>query len=286
MDFFRDNQSAEKVTSKKVIRVCLNSGGRESVAMSKIMKDEFGNDFFDIELHAKTGDDPVGFEQCEYLKRYHGWSIEYAESKYGNLREYYENKEVDTGDGFIGHALPSQANKDCSEKFKIIPETKYLVDKFGLDVVYELYFGFSDNKKDKARARRMEKILSKKVKIKQIPKFPLIEKQIDRKKAGDICVEFMGFLPEPTKCLSCFERTIQDWKDDFKKMPNAMNQVIKYEESSKLFKKFGYGLSMKPIRKILRIPDQEQQTLDIKPCPCVEDFDMEKCLTDESLIKG
>lgn len=265
----------------RLIRVALVSGGRESTAMVKIMEDKFGKDFFTEKLFADTGDDPLGVQTNWFLEKYCGWKIVTVYSKYGKIREYYENKIVDNEPEFIGHALPSQANKDCSGKFKIIPECKHLFETYGSEATYELYFGFSDNKKDKNRAKRMKKILSKS-KIRQVPKFPLIDYQIDRDKAGKICLDFMGFIPERSLCVMCFERTIDDWKHAYKIMPRAIEQVIKFEESSKLFKKYGYGLAVRPIRKLLRLKPKEQQTLDFtKACPCVESFDMDIML-DES----
>lgn len=272
------------------IEVYLISGGRESTAMAIKKIKQFGLEYFDhyddpnakrVMLFADTGDDPLGVETNWFLKKYHNWPIKTVYSEYGKIMEYYENKIVDDQPEYTGHAMPSQANKDCSLKFKIIPECKWIVEKFGTDVSFKLFFGFSDSKKEKARAEALKKRLAKKKKIRQTPVFPLIESQLDRDDCGKICQEYMGFIPERSQCRMCFERTIDDWKHFNKIMPRATQElVIPFEESSKLFKKFGYGLSSKPIRKILRIPDKHQTVLDIKPCPCVEDFDLE-CVINE-----
>jgi len=276
------------LSKPKEIHVYLISGGRESLAMT-IKEIKKNPDFFDrkdvVGLFADTLDDPLGKETNDYMKKYHNWKIHTVYSKYGNIREYYENKEVDNEPDhpeYIGHALPSQANKDCSQKFKIIPECKWLFETFGKDCIYHLYFGFDFSKKDISRFTRMQTRLAK-TKIKQIPHAPLIEQQLTRSDCGKICNDYMGWIPERSQCVMCFERTISDWKHAFKIMPRAISRIIKFEESSKLFKKFGYGLSAKPIRKILRIPDKQQTTLDIKPCPCVEDFDMDICLTSDAV---
>lgn len=262
------------------------SGGRESLAMTIKEIEKTGIELFDkpdvIGLFADTGDDPLGKETNDYMIRNHNWKIQTVYSEYGKIQEYYGNKIVDNEPDhpeYIGHALPSQANKDCSQKFKIIPECKFLFEKYGKDSIYHLYFGFDFSKKDRARFDRLKQRLAK-TRIKQIAHAPLIEQKITRHDAGEICKKYMGWIPERSQCTMCFERTITDWKHAFKIMPNAIMKVVEFEESSKLFKKFGYGLAIKPIRKLLRLKDPQQMTLDVKPCPCVEDFDMDICLSE------
>ena len=173
------------------------------------------------------------------------------------------------------HALPSQANKDCSQKFKIYAISDYLFNKYGKKTNFELSFGMSFSKKEVAR---MESIKSHQRKL-DTSKFPLIEKMIDREQCGKTCEDYLGYIPKRSLCDMCFERTIQDWKDFYKESPERVMSVIEFEESSKLFKKYGYGLAGKPIRKIIKLPmiGQTQLQFDTKPCACVEDF----CLQSE-----
>ena len=257
------------------IKVALCSGGRESTAM--VIKQ--GLEYYDERVFADTGDDPHGLKVVQDLNDRLGWNIAIVHSKYGNIREYYENKIVSNEEQFIGHALPSQANKDCSGKFKITPITKYLFEKYGKDTNFELSFGMSFSKKE---IHRMESIKSHQRKL-DTSKFPLIEKQVDRELCGKICNDYLGYIPKRSLCDMCFERTIKDWKDFYNDDPNGCMSVIKFEESSKLFKKYGYGLAAKPIRKILKLPmiGQTELQFDTKPCACIEDF----CLTLEEPIQ-
>ena len=196
-------------------------------------------------------------------------------SRYGNIREYYQNKQVTNEPEYEGHALPSQANKDCSQKFKIYAISDYLFAEYGKETNFELSFGMSFSRKEVAR---MESIKSHQRKL-DTSIFPLIDMRIDREMCGKICQDYLGYIPKRSLCDMCFERTIKDWKDFYKESPERCLSVIEFEESSKLFKKFGYGLAGKPIRKIVKLPmiGQEQLQFDTKPCACVEDF----CLQSE-----
>lgn len=252
--------------------VLLESGGRESTASGI----KYEPEKFDYRIFADTGDDPVGLATVEHLNKYHNWKIDIVRSKYGNIRKYYENKIVDNEPKFIGHALPSQANKDCSQKFKIIPISKRLREIFGDDVFYELHFGFSFSKKENARLEATKQRLEK-TRIKQTARSILIENQLTRNDAGQICKDYLGFIPERSLCDMCFERTKKDWKDFYNNYPERFMSVLKFDESSKLFKKYGYGLGSDSLRKIVRMPDKNQSDLeeyldDVKPCPCVQDM--------------
>ena len=255
-----------------MITVALVSGGRESTAM--VLKQ--GLEYYKERVFADTGDDPNGLAVVKDLNERFNWNIQIVTSRYGNIREYYGNKIVDKEPEFIGHALPSQANKDCSQKFKIYAVSDYLFAKYGKEESFELSFGMSFSKKE---VGRMESIKSHLRKL-DSGKFPLIEKQLDREQCGNICNDYLGYIPKRSLCDMCFERTIKDWKDFYKESPERCLSVIEFEESSKLFKKFGYGLAGKPIRKIVKLPmiGQEQLQFDTKPCACVEDF----CLQSEA----
>ena len=256
----------------QIIKVACVSGGRESTAMT-IKK---GLEYWDeknngVKIFANTGDDPNGLQVVHDLNDRFGWDVKIVTSRYGNIREYYANKIVDNEPEFTGHALPSQANKDCSQKFKIYAISDYLFERFGKDTSFELAFGMSFSKKE---VGRMESIKSHQRKL-DTAIFPLIDLRLDREQCGKICEEYMGYTPKRSLCDMCFERTIQDWKDFYKDDPKACMSVIDFEESSKLFKKYGYGLANKPIRKILRLPMIGQTNLqqyETKPCACIEDF--------------
>ena len=265
----------------KTIRVGLVSGGRESTAMVRKAELLYGENFFQKKIFADTGDDPEGLSTVEYLNKNKGWNVQIVKSKYGNIRKYYEDKIVDNEPEFIGHAMQSQANKDCSLKFKIIPISTELRAEFGDDVFFELFFGFSFSKKEVHRLKATKERLEK-TKIKQTARSILIENHLTRKDSGEICMEYLGFIPERSLCDMCFERTKQDWKDFNKKHPERFMSVVEFDESSKLYKKYGYGLSSGSLRKIVRLRDESQTTLDVKPCPCIQDFailDEQECAT-------
>lgn len=254
------------MTERERVTVALVSGGRESTAMT--IKQTLS--YYQEKVFADTGDDPNGLAVVQDLNARFGWNIQIVKSRYGKIREYYAKKILVNEPQFTGHALPSQANKDCSRKFKIYAISDYLFGKYGKEQSFELSYGMSFSKKEVAR---MEAINKHKRKI-DTNKFPLIEHRIDREIASKICLEYLGYVPKRSLCDMCFERTLEDWKNFYKESPERCLSVIEFEESSKLFKKFGYGLAGKPIRKIVKLPmiGQEQLQFDTKPCPCVEDF--------------
>lgn len=86
------------------IKVAFVSGGRESIAM--VIKQ--GVDYYDELVFADTGDDPLAVNTNWFMEKYHGWKIHTVYSKYGKIREYYENKNVDDEPEFTGHAMVCQ----------------------------------------------------------------------------------------------------------------------------------------------------------------------------------
>jgi hypothetical protein len=246
-----------------MIKVALISGGRESTAMVKKVEDKFGKDFFDEKMFANTGDDPHGVATIEHLEKYCGWKVTTVKSKHFPIVKYYEDAHVidklDVKDS--GHAMPFHAQKDCSTKFKITPVRNYLREKYGKKEKFEIYYGFSFSKKEVERKMRVTK---PEYQVGYATyKFPLIDMKIDRKLCGDICKELMGFIPEPSLCDMCFERTQGEWKKFYKDNPVRAEEVMKFEESSHIFKVFGYGLNGVPLRKLFGLEplDKEQKKL-------------------------
>ena len=58
---------------------------------------------------------------------------------------------------------------------------------------------------------------------------------------------------------SCLDK----WKDFFKKNPEQAKKQMEFEESSHVFKVFGFGLNNVPLRKLfgLQPKDEKQKTL-------------------------
>lgn len=246
-----------------LIKIALVSGGRESTAMvAKVFENE-GKDFFDELIFADTGDDPHGVATIEHLKKYCGWKITTVKSKHFPIVKYYEDAHVvDKKDiSLSGHAMPFHAQKDCSTKFKITPARNYIREKYGKKEKFEIYYGFSFSKKEVERKMRVTK---PEYQVSYATyKFPLIDYKIDRKLCGDICKQLLGFIPEPSLCDMCFERTQSEWKQFYKDNPIRAKEIMEFEESSHIFKVFGYGLNGVPLRKLFGLEplDEKQKTL-------------------------
>jgi len=264
--------------SQEIVKVLLVSGGRESIAAGIKMTPEY----FDERVFADTGDDPKGLATIEHLNRYHNWNITVIRSKYFPIVDYYQNIHVeDKKDKKLsGHAMPFQAQKDCSSKFKIQPIRNYLREKYGKKVHFEISYGFSFSKKEVKRKHAVEKY-----KISYATyKFPLIDMKIDRNLCGEICKNYLGFVPEPTLCDMCFERTQPEWREFFKKYPEKAKAIMEFEESSHVFKVFGFGLNNVPLRKLFNLEplDEAQKTL----FDTFTDEKLEEIANTEELVKS
>lgn len=248
---------------KCVIKVALVSGGRESAAM--VIR--LGVDFFDVKVFADTGDDPTALLTVQHMNKYHNWNVHivYKKDENGNqikIRDFYANKFVqDEKTGLIGHALPIRSKKDCTGKFKIEPEMSLLHELYGDDVFYELYYGLSFSDKEIGRMRNSGVQYATNM-------YPLIMQHVDRQLCGQICKNYFGFIPERTWCRMCFEKTPKDWKDMWRNNKEEMLKIIKFEESSLLYKQYGYGLNSKPLSKIIKLKKVDQTTL--TSCGCVK----------------
>lgn len=240
-------------------RVALVSGGRESTAM--VIKQT--PQFFDELVFADTGDDPHGLATIEHLNKYHNWNIQIVRSKHFPIVDYYQNIHVEDkiDDKLSGHAMPFHAQKDCSSKFKIQPARKYLREKYGKKEFFEIYYGFSFSLKE---VGRKERVMDPRYRVSYAEyKFPLIDLKVDRELCGKLCKDLLGFIPEPSLCDMCFERTQSQWKEFYKKHPERSNEIMEFEESSHVFKVFGYGLNGVPLRRLFDLEplDEGQKTL-------------------------
>lgn len=226
------------------INIASVSGGRESTAMVIAMEKKYGKDFFDKKIFADTGRDPVGRATVDFLN-VRGWKTTIVKSKYGDIQDYYTDIDVDKED-IQGHALPMRAQKACSYKFKIMPIINYLRDKYGKKQHFNIYYGFTIAKKD---VKRKERMISKKYKRNYATyNFPLIDIfRWDRQHCTELCMKEFGFVPDKSACDLCFENTIGDWRKLYKDNPKRALEIMKWEQGSHTYKKYGYGLNAVPL---------------------------------------
>lgn len=242
------------------IRIALVSGGRESLAMVRKCEEEFGEDFFDGKIFADTGRDPAGRATVDYLNKVKNWGIGIVQSQYGDIQEYYANIDVeDKEDSELdGHAMPYRAKRDCSVKFKIRPIRNYLRDLFGKSAKFLMFYGFTNSKKD---IKRKFKIIKPENRVSYCGyRFPLIDIfKMDRLHCTELCKKYLGFVPDKSACDMCFENTITDWKKLWRTDKKRALEIMLFEESSHIFKVFGYGLNSIPLRKIFRYSENQSK---------------------------
>lgn len=153
----------------------------------------FGRDYDEIIFDDTGGEKPETYAYLEYLQKTLGWNIVVLKSKYGNIYDYYYKKKI----------YPTMFARDCTGKFKIDPQNKYLRTKYGKKAHFIIDL-FIDNDEP-------ERMFTSKYRYITL-RYPLIDAKMGR----DDCVAAIknAGMPIPIKsgCFFCPYTPPEVWR--------------------------------------------------------------------------
>ena len=147
------------------------------------------NSNYDEIIFADTLDElPETYAYLDYFEKKSGLKITKVNSKYGNIYDYYYNK----------NHFPTVVFRDCTGKFKIQPIRKYLREKYGKKETFEMNIFI-----DYSEFHRMRESDRKYIKN----KYPLVEQKLTRDELKEI-IKSKGYLvPNKSGCFFCCFQT-------------------------------------------------------------------------------
>ncbi len=205
----------------KIKNIVSFGAGQNSTAMIIMMKNE-GIKINDI-IYSETGNEMP--KTYIFLKEFKKWCKENklnfitVKSKLGSVKEYYTEKNI----------IPYRMFRQCTHKFKIIPINDYVKKKYGIKQSINMYMGISYEEK-----KRSNKISGRK---QFTYKFPLIEKEIDRRGCVDIIIREGLSVPVKSGCYFCPFQVKKEWMKLYKEYPDLFDECINFEKNGRTQKR-------------------------------------------------
>jgi len=236
------------------INIVSFGAGQNSTAMIIMMKNE------GIKIDEIIFADPKNEMPKTYifLKEFKKWceknNLKFVtvQSKLGSLKDYYASKNL----------IPYRMFRQCTHKFKIIPINDYIKKEYGIKTPINMFMGIASDEK-----HRSKKISGRK---QFTYKFPLIEKEIDRKGCIEIIKKEGLSVPVKSGCYFCPFQVKREWIKLYEEYPNLFEDCIKFEKNGRAYPEGNLigNMTLETLKKILK----EQTKLDF-----TEDVSIIKC---------
>ena len=195
-----------------MIKIASFGCGVDSVAMLLLSKDQ-GIKYDEI-IFADTLDElPSTYQYMDYFEKKSGFEITKVKSKHGSLYDYF----------FKGKSQSSKFHHWCSDKFKIQPIRKYLREKYGKKVRFQMNIGIDYTESHRMRTPDRKYIDNK---------YPLVEQKLDRESLKKYIISKGYELPIKSGCYMCPFTTKNGWIDLRNKHKDLFQKSIEMEKNS------------------------------------------------------
>jgi len=229
--------------------------GQNSTAMIIQMN----NDRIKIDdiIYADTGNEES--ETYEFLIEFKQWckdnNIKFTtvRSHLYPLRDYYFDRKL----------IPYRYFRSCTDKFKIRPINKYVKEEYPKYFI-NMYMGIASDEKhrEKETSRKNQKMI-----------YPLIEKNIDRKKCIEIIRNENMTIPVKSGCHFCPFQSKQSWLRQLEVHPKIFEDNIIFEENCKAFPDgIFFNIPLRKLKEIAKSQTKLDKWLQKK------EIEMEQCV--------
>lgn len=238
----------------KEINIVSFGAGQNSTAMIIMMKNE-GIKIDEI-IYSETGNEMP--KTYIFLKEFKQWckkndlKFVTVQSKLGSLKDYYVSRNI----------IPYRMFRQCTHKFKIIPINDYIKKEYGIKVPINMIMGIASDEKHRSKKIKGRKQFTY--------KFPLIEKEIDRKGCVDIIKKEGLSIPVKSGCYFCPFQSKKEWIKLYENYPDLFDETILFEKNGRAYPEGNLigNITLEDFRRALK----EQTRLDF-----TEDVAITKC---------
>jgi len=226
-------------------------GGQNSTAMIILMIEKKVK--IDEIIFSDTGNEmPKTYEFLKVFEQFckkNKINFTTVKSHLGSVREYY----------FENNIIPYRMFRSCSDKFKVRVINKYLKEKYGKDVIINMFIGIGSDEKHRA------KIVDKK-NIKYF--YPLIEYDIDREKCIEIIKKEFKIIPVKSGCYFCPFQPKSEWSKLLKESPELYDLSIEFEKNGRAYPEGSFigNMTLEDFKKALK----EQTKLFPEDCKLIK----------------